>query len=101
MSKFHTLINGRTPVLVDVFADWCKPCKQLAPVLKEIKHEFSKDLKVIKINIDNNPQIADKFKIKGVPTLMLFKQGTLIWRQAGIHTKEELSFLLNDKLGIN
>tara|TARA_B110000438_G_C15622426_1_gene567166 strand:+ start:374 stop:679 length:306 start_codon:yes stop_codon:yes gene_type:complete len=101
MSKFNTLINGEIPVLIDVFADWCKPCELLAPVLKEIKQEFSEDLKIIKINIDNNPQIAAKFQIKGVPTLILFKKGTLIWRQAGIHTKEELSFLLNEKLGIN
>ena len=101
MSKFNTLINGEIPVLVDVFADWCKPCQRLAPILKEIKFEFSQDLKIIKINIDNNPQIADKFQIKGVPTLLLFKQGVVIWRQAGIHTRKELSFLLKDKLEIN
>ena len=101
MSKFNTLINGEVPVLVDVFADWCKPCQLLAPILKEIKLEFSQDLKIIKINIDNNPQIADKFQIKGVPTLLLFKQGVVIWRQAGIHTQKELSFLLKGKLEIN
>lgn len=101
MSKFNALINGETPVLIDVFADWCKPCQILAPILKEIKQEFSQDLKIIKINIDNNPQIADKFQIKGVPTLLLFRKGNLIWRQAGVNTKEELSFLLKDKLEIN
>ncbi|MDG2369030.1 MAG: thioredoxin [Flavobacteriales bacterium] len=101
MSKFNSLINGDKPVLVDVFAEWCQPCKLLSPILKEIKHEFSQQLTIIKVNIDNNQQIAEKFNIKGVPTLLLFKKGKLIWRQAGIHTKNELTLLIEQKLKVN
>jgi thioredoxin 1 len=89
MSKFNSLINGDKPVLVDVFAEWCQPCKLLSPILKEIKHEFSQQLTII------------KFNIKGVPTLLLFKKGKLIWRQAGIHTKNELTLLIEQKLKVN
>ena len=101
MSKFNSLINGDQPVLVDVFAEWCQPCKLLSPILKEIKHDFSQQLIIIKVNIDKNEQIAEKFKIKGVPTLLLFKKGKLIWRQAGIHTKNELTYIIEEKLKAN
>ena len=98
MSKFNSLINGDQPVLVDVLAEWCQPCKLLSPILEEIKHDLSQQLTIIKVNIDKNQQIAEKFKIKGVPPLLLFKKGKLIWRQAGIHTKNELTLIIEEKL---
>ena len=101
MSKFNSLINGDQPVLVDVLAEWCQPCKLLSPILKEIKHDLSQQLTIIKVNIDKNQQIAEKFKIKGVPTLLLFKKGKLIWRQARIHTKNELTYIIEEKLKAN
>ena len=101
MSKFNSLINGDQPVLVDVLAEWCQPCKLLSPILEEIKHDLSQQLTIIKVNIDKNQQIAEKFKIKGVPTLLLFKKGKLIWRQAGIHTKNELTYIIEEKLKAN
>ena len=98
MSKFTDLVNGDNPVLVDVFADWCQPCKIMEPILKKVKIHFGDQLKVIKINIDHNPQISNKFQIKGVPTLLLFKNGKIIWRQAGIHQEDELMDLIKTKI---
>jgi len=98
MSKFTDLVNGDDPVLVDVFADWCTPCKVMEPIIKNVKINFGSQLKIIKINIDQNPQIANKFQIKGVPTLLLFKKGKLIWRQAGIHQENELIDLIKTKI---
>ncbi len=98
MSKFTDLINDDAPVLVDVFADWCQPCKIMEPILKGVKINFGSQLKIIKINIDQNSQIANKFQIKGVPTLLLFKKGELIWRQAGIHQENELIDLIKTKI---
>ena len=81
MSKFTELVNGKTPVLVDVFADWCAPCKTISPILKELKSTLNESIKIIKIDIDKNQQIADKFQIKGVPTLLLFKIEPEHWSQ--------------------
>ena len=98
MSKFSELVNGDSPVLVDVFADWCAPCKINSPLLKEIKTEFSSQLKIIKIDIDNNKQIAEKFQIKGVPTMLLFKKGELVWRHSGLCEKNKLLLLIKENL---
>ena len=98
MSKFSELVNGNEPVLIDVFADWCAPCKIMIPILKDLKVELGGQIKVIKIDIDKNPKIADKFQIKGVPTLLLFKEGKIIWRQSGIHEKKELIDLIRQKI---
>ena len=97
MSKFSEIINGEKPVLVDFHADWCTPCKQMAPVLKELKLDFGNDVKILKIDVDKNPQIADKFQIKGIPTLLLFKEGKIIWRESGIHEKEKLVTIIKEK----
>ena len=96
MSKFSELINGETPVLVDMFADWCGPCKALAPILKEAKAELGDKVKIIKIDVDKNPQVAQKFQVRGVPTLILFKEGKLLWRQSGVVPAEQIIQLIND-----
>ena len=97
VSKFTELVNGKTPVLVDVFADWCAPCKTISPKLKEVKSTLNESIKIIKIDIDKNQQIADKFQIKGVPTLLLFKNGEIIWKHAGLIQKEELLSIIKEK----
>lgn len=96
MSKFSELINGNTPVLVDMFADWCAPCKALSPILKEAKAELGEKVKIIKIDVDKNPQVAQKFEVRGVPTLILFKEGKLLWKQAGLVQKEQIIELINE-----
>ena len=90
MSKFNELINGNTPVLVDFYATWCAPCKQLSPIIEEVAVDMKGKVKVIKIDIDKNPAAAQVYQIRGVPTMILFKSGKLLWKQSGLMPKEML-----------
>ena len=83
MSKFSDIINGPDPVLVDFFATWCGPCKSLAPILDQVKHEMGEKIRIIKVDVDKNPSAAQKFQVRGVPTMILFKNGKQLWRQSG------------------
>lgn len=89
-ASFSEIIKGETPVLVDFFADWCGPCKTLAPILKEVKSDLGATIKVIKIDVDKNQSLATKYQVRGVPTMILFKNGKQIWRQSGVVPKHEL-----------
>ena len=80
MSKFIELINGAEPVLVDFHAEWCGPCKTMAPILEEVKSELGGKVRIVKIDIDRNPKVARKFQVRSVPTLILFKDGKQRWR---------------------
>ena len=88
--SFDKLIQSETPVLIDFYADWCAPCKMLTPILKDIKSELGDRLKVVKIDVDNNNAIAGRFQIRGVPTMMLFKEGEVLWRQSGVLSKDAI-----------
>jgi thioredoxin 1 len=94
MSKkktFTDLINkSELPVLVDFYADWCGPCKTLSPIVQQVASEMHGRIKVIKVNVDKNQHAAMKYQIRGVPTLMLFKSGKVLWRQAGLMQKNAL-----------
>ena len=83
MGKFNEIIDSEIPTLVDFTASWCGPCKAMVPVLDQVKNKMGKEVRIIKIDVDKNPKVADKFKIRGVPTFILFKKGELIWRQSG------------------
>ena len=83
-SNFKTIIDSETPVLIDFYAEWCGPCKSLSSVLKQVKSALKDGVKIVKIDVDKNPLLAANYKIKGVPTMMLFKNGTQVWRQSGV-----------------
>jgi thioredoxin 1 len=94
-NKFQQLINGDTPVLVDFSAEWCRPCKMMPPILKEEKDNMCDKVTIIKIDIDKSPQTAATYQIQSVPTLVLFKQGQIKWRQAGVVPAEQIEQALN------
>lgn len=82
--SFQELIQGTQPVLVDFYADWCGPCKMMAPILNEFSKEMDGVVRVLKVDVDRNPGAAMTYAVQGVPTLMLFKEGKMLWRQAGV-----------------
>ena len=82
-TEFNTLIQSEKPVLVDFFATWCGPCQVLGPVLKQVKDQLGDQIKIVKIDVDKNQELADALRIKGLPTLMIYKEGQMIWRQSG------------------
>ncbi|MGB5653061.1 MAG: thioredoxin [Robiginitalea sp.] len=88
--SFNTLIQSETPVLIDFYADWCGPCKMLSPILKEVKAELGDRIKVFKIDVDSNAAIAGRYQIRGVPTMILFKEGQIRWRKSGVLPKKTL-----------
>lgn len=94
-SNFKDIINSETPVLVDFHADWCGPCKMLAPILKQVKDELGENVKIIKIDVDKNQPLANQFQVRGVPTMILFKNGKQLWRQSGVLQKDEIVSLIN------
>ena len=90
MGKFNDLIKGDTPTLVDFHATWCGPCKTLAPILDQLKSKKGQALRILKIDVDKNPAIADQLGIRGVPTLIYYKNGKQIWRKSGVIPLPEL-----------
>lgn len=93
---FSDIINGDTLVLVDFFATWCGPCKTMSPILKDFASQMGDRVRVIKIDVDKAPNTAETYKIQGVPTLILFRKGEILWRQSGVVQKNQLVKIIND-----
>ncbi len=90
MGNFIKLINGDKPVLADFFATWCGPCKTMSPILVEAKGKLEDKVTVVKIDVDKNQAAASKFNVRGVPTLVLFKDGKIVWRKSGVMSADQL-----------
>ena len=96
---FGQLISkSDVPVLVDFHATWCKPCHTLSPIIQSVAKEFNGKVKVIKVDVDKNQGAAMQYGIRGVPTLILFKKGHIVWRQSGVINKGALVNVLTNKL---
>ncbi len=94
MENFNDIINGNQLTLVDFFATWCGPCKQMHPVLEQLKASEGENLRIIKLDVDKNEALASAYRIQAVPTLMLFRNGELLWRQSGAMSLADLKALL-------
>lgn len=87
---FQELIDGDIPVLVDFFAEWCGPCKMMQPILEDTSRQLGAKIKILKVDVDRNPLAASKFQVRGVPTLILFLKGKILWRQSGLVPTHQL-----------
>lgn len=95
---FGEIINGSIPVLVDFFAEWCGPCKMMKPILEELHGRMKNKLRIIKIDIDNTPAVANKFQVQSVPTLILFQNGKQIWRNTGVIQANQLEKIIEQNI---
>ncbi len=98
METFSQILNEDKPVLVDFFAEWCGPCKSMAPELKKFAETNKDFVRVLKVDIDKNRPTAEQFNIQGVPTLILFKKGKVLWRQSGAMNAQQLSGIIKSKI---
>ena len=96
VQTFRDLIQSEKPVLVDFHATWCGPCKMMSPILTEVKHELGDVLTIIKVDVDKQPDLARSLSVQGVPTFVLFKNGTPLWRSSGALSKGQLKKIIED-----
>ena len=94
-SKFGELIKSETPTFVDFSAEWCGPCKMMTPILEDLKSKVGDKVKIVKIDVDKNPGVAQTYQVQSVPTLILFKNGNTLWRQSGVMTAEQLKKIID------
>lgn len=93
--KFQEIINSERPVLIDFFESWCQPCKVQSSVLNSVKEIVGEKARIVKVDVDNYPKISAEYGVRSVPTLMVFKNGEMLWRGSGIHDVNTLTQLLN------
>jgi thioredoxin 1 len=93
--RFDELVRGNIPVLVDFSAEWCGPCKMMAPVLAQLKDKMGDRIRILKVDVDRNPELAAKYRIQSVPSLILFRNGVSIWSGAGVMAASHLENIIN------
>lgn len=98
MANFNDIINSDRPVLIDFFATWCGPCKMMGPILQDVSRMVGDKARVLKIDVDKNPEVAAKYQIQGVPTIILFKNSKVLWRQSGVVKAQELVKVIEQHL---
>lgn len=94
-SSFNTIVNSQDVVLVDFFGTWCGPCQALMPILKTVKDEVGDAVKIVKIDIDKNRELAMQYQVRSVPTMILFKDGSPKWRQSGVLQKQDILHVID------
>ena len=90
MASFNEIIKGDIPLLVDFFAEWCGPCKMMPPILNQVKAELKDQVKILKVDVDKNQAAAQAYRVQGVPTLIIFHKGNVVWRQSGVIQANEI-----------
>ncbi len=98
MNSFREVIKSDKPVLVDFTATWCGPCKMMAPILHDVKNVMGDKVTIIKIDVDQNPELSGQLQVQSVPTLILFKKGQVAWRQSGVVQSKQLQEVLNKNI---
>lgn len=98
MSSFNQIINSQQPVLIDFSAEWCQPCKMMAPILKDLAKEMGDGVRILKIDVDRNPALAQKLQIQGVPTMVLYQNGKQLWRQSGVIPAHQLADIIRSQV---
>lgn len=99
-NSFDQIINGSIPVLVDFYADWCMPCRILSPILENLAKDMGDELRILKLDIDKNKEVAQKYKIYSVPTIFIFEDGEVIWKGSGARSKEELKRIIRSEVKV-
>ncbi len=95
MSKFNDIINSEVPTLVDFSATWCGPCKMMEPILQNLSKKIGDTARILKVDIDKNPAVANHYQIQSVPTLLLFVKGEIKWRQSGVVNEQQLAEVIS------
>jgi len=98
MSSFQEIINSDKPVLVDFFAEWSGPCKTMAPILSKVKTQIGDKASIIKVDVDKNPSAASAYQVRGVPTLILFKKGQIVWKESGVVSEQQLASVIQQHI---
>jgi len=96
-TNFGNIIQSEKPVLIDFFATWCGPCKTLAPILKQVKDSLGERITILKIDVDKNQELASKYQVRGVPTMILYQNGNQLWRKSGVLSKEDILKIIIEK----